>query len=130
MPDFSIEWHHLHLIAEDPKTTASWYADKLGGRIVGGPDALNAPSIIVTFKGVMLIIRSRNEREQIGPKQGLEWGLDHFGFQINGDIDEYCDALKEKGVAFTVEPRDLGPDLRIAFIQAPDGVSIELVKRR
>jgi len=130
MADFSIEFHHLHLISENPKSCATWYAEKLGGRIVGGPDALAAPSILVTFKGTILIIRSRNADEKVSPKQGPEWGVDHFGFQVNGDFDAYCGELKNKGVVFTLDPKDLGPNLRVAFIQAPDGVSIELLQRR
>ncbi len=130
MSEFSISFHHNHLISEDPKSTASWYADKLGGRIAGGPEALDAPSILVTFKGILLIIRSLNSGEDISSKQGSEWGMDHFGFQVEGDFDSYCNELKGNGVTFTLDPRDIGSDLRIAFIEAPDGVSIELLQRK
>ena len=130
MSENSISFHHNHFISEDPKAAATWYAEKLGGRIVGGENALSAPSILVTFKGVILIIRSRNENEDIAAKQGLEWGMDHFGFHVDGDFDGYCDELKEKGVTFTLDPVNLGPDLQIAFIEAPDGVRIELLQRK
>lgn len=130
MSDFKISFHHIHLISEDPKSAASWYADKLGGRIIGGEEALNAPTILVTFKGIMLIIRSRNADEEIGTKSGIEWGMDHFGFHVEGDFDAYCDELKEKGVKFTLDPMDMSPSLRIAFFDAPDGVSIEVLQNK
>jgi hypothetical protein len=38
--------------------------------------------------------------------------------------------LKEKGVAFSLDPVDFNPTTRIAFISAPDGVSIELLNRK
>ena len=130
MSDASIAFHHNHLISENPKASASWYADKLGGRIIGGEKALEAPSIVVTFKGMILIIRGRNEGENIKAKDNLEWGLDHFGFQIDGDFDGYCNGLKEKGVKFTRDPVDINPAMRIAFIEGPDGASIELVHNK
>ena len=130
MANSSISFHHIHLISEDPKASASWYADKLGGRIVGGENALTAPSIVVTFKGIILIIRGRNSGEAVVVKEGPEWGLDHFGFQVEGDFDAYCNGLKENGVTFTLDPMDINPTMRIAFIKGPDGASIELVQNK
>jgi catechol 2,3-dioxygenase-like lactoylglutathione lyase family enzyme len=102
----------------------------LGGRIVGGKEALDALSVVVTFRGIILIIRRRNSGENIKAKESLEWGIDHFGFQVEGDFDGYCNGLKEKGVKFTRDPMDINPTMRIAFIEGPDGVSIELVQNR
>ncbi len=130
MSENTIAFHHNHLVSEDPKATASWYADKLGGRIVGGEKALEVPSILVTFKGVILIIRSRNEGEEIAPNQGAHWGMDHFGFHVDGDFDGYCDGLKAKGVTVSLDPVNLNPGLRIAFIEAPDGERIELLQQK
>lgn len=38
-------------------------------------------------------------------------------------------ALKEKGVEFTMEPRDATAVKRIAFFKDPDGFLVELVQR-
>ena len=130
MSDASISFHHNHLISENPRECASWYAEKLGGRIAGGEKALEAPSIVVTFKGMILIVRGQNKGETISAKDSLEWGIDHFGFQVEGDFDGYCNKLKENGVKFTRDPMDINPTMRIAFIEGPDGVSIELVHNR
>jgi catechol 2,3-dioxygenase-like lactoylglutathione lyase family enzyme len=130
MSDSTIAFHHNHMISENPKEAASWYADMLGGRIVGGKEALDAPSVVVTFRGIILIIRRRNPGENIKAKESLAWGIDHFGFQVEGDFDGYCNGLKEKGVKFTRDPMDINPTMRIAFIEGPDGVSIELVQNK
>ena len=37
--------------------------------------------------------------------------------------------MMAKGVEFTMKPTVLRPGLKIAFIQAPDGVRIELLQR-
>jgi catechol 2,3-dioxygenase-like lactoylglutathione lyase family enzyme len=130
MGNTRIVFDHVHLISEDPQSAASWYADKLGGKITSSNEVLGAPQIYVAFENVFLIIRGRRPGEQMDRKQGLHWGTDHFGFQIYGDFDGFCDALKTKGVIFSVEPRDFSPTVRIAFIEAPDGVRIELIIRK
>jgi catechol 2,3-dioxygenase-like lactoylglutathione lyase family enzyme len=45
------------------------------------------------------------------------------------DIDALAAALKGKGVEFTQEPHTLRPGVRVCFIRAPQGVSVELVER-
>ena len=120
---------HLHLISEDPQSAAFWYVDKLGAKIVMSYEVLGAPQVIIAVGGTTIIIRGRRPKEQPSKKPGLQWGLDHFGFKVAGDFDGFCDELKKKGVTFTMDPVDFSPGLRIAFIQAPDGVSIELLQR-
>jgi catechol 2,3-dioxygenase-like lactoylglutathione lyase family enzyme len=125
----SIVFDHIHLISADPHVAASWYVDKLGGEIVNRYDLRGAPQIFVTIGASTLIVRGQRTGEQAGEKHGLQWGMDHFGFQVHDDFDAYCATLKEKGVSFTLEPTTFNPTTRIAYIAAPDGVSIELVHR-
>jgi catechol 2,3-dioxygenase-like lactoylglutathione lyase family enzyme len=56
-------------------------------------------------------------------------GLDHFGLTVTG-IDEVAAELKAKGVEFTREPTTVRPGVRVCFIRAPEGVSIELLERK
>jgi catechol 2,3-dioxygenase-like lactoylglutathione lyase family enzyme len=56
-------------------------------------------------------------------------GLDHFGVAID-DMDAAVAELKVKGVKFVVEPMQVRPGLRIAYIEAPDKVRIELSERK
>lgn len=44
---------------------------------------------------------------------------------------DYCSAqpLRKNRVAFNLEPTQINPTTRIAFIAAPDGVTVELVGR-
>ncbi|RJQ58601.1 MAG: VOC family protein [Desulfobacteraceae bacterium] len=130
MSKATIVFDHVHLVSTDPNATASWYVDKLGGKITGSGEVGGAPQIYVTFEGAVLIVRGERPGERATGKQGLTWGADHFGFHVQGDFDGFCDNLKSKGVVFTRGPVDFSPSLRLAFIEAPDGVSIELLQRR
>lgn len=130
MRDPVLIFDHVHLISEDPDSASAWYVDILGGEIIERYERYGAPQILVAFQGATLIIRGQRTGEQATPKNGLQWGIDHFGFEIKQDFDAYCEALREKGVTFTMEPMDFTPTIRIAYIKGPDGVSIEFVYNR
>ena len=130
MSDASIVFDHIHAISEDPESAASWYKDKLGGEIISSQEIRGAPQFYVAFQGATIIVRGQRPGEQADRKHGLQWGTDHFGFHVHGDFDGFCNDLRKKGVTFRVEPMDFRPGIRIAFIEAPDGVSIELVQRK
>ena len=130
MSEASIVFDHVHLISQDPQSTAEWYVENLGGKIVGKSEFRGASQSIVAFKGATIIVRGQRTGEEVNDKSGLEWGTDHFGFSVKGDFDGFCGNLKKNGVKFTMDPVDFTPTVRIAFIEAPDGVSIELLQRK
>jgi catechol 2,3-dioxygenase-like lactoylglutathione lyase family enzyme len=78
----------------------------------------------------MVIVRGERPAEDAGGRAGLQWGIDHFGLRVSGDFDGFCADLRAKGVGFSMEPTDFNPTTRIAYIDAPDGVRIELLCRR
>jgi len=131
MPNPNITFDHVHLISKDPQSTAAWYVDKLGGEIVKDVAVKGAPQIYVEIGGgAMLIVRGERPGESVDSKTGLEWGADHFGVRVRGDFDAFCAGLKAKGVQFSVEPTQFNPTTQLAFINAPDGVSVELLNRQ
>ena len=140
MNDSGIAFDHIHIISEDPGSASAWYADILGGEIKGDFELRGATQISVFFEGATILIRGARPGEQPGNKNSLksfkdyvshdQWGTDHFGFRVAGDLDEFCDRLKKKGATFSVDPYDFAPGVRIAYLAAPDNVSIELVQAR
>ena len=101
MKDASIAFDHVHLVSQDPKAAASWYAEMFGGKIMANQEVRGAPQLVVAFEGATLLIRGQRPGEVPAKKGGLQWGPDHFGFHVHGDFDGYCDGLKKKGVRFT-----------------------------
>ena len=93
-------------------------------------DVKGAPQVYVSIGGFIVIVRGQRPAEKANAKANLEWGIDHFGLRVKGDFDGFCAGLKQKGVTFSLEPTDFNPTTRIAFINAPDGVSVELLNRK
>lgn len=130
MPDTALAFDHVHVVSKDPHAAAAWYVDKLGGEIVRSLDVKGAPQIYVSFGDFMILVRGQRPAEKADGKPGLQWGVDHFGVRVKGDFDAFCARLKSNGVTFSLEPTDFNPTTRIAFINAPDGVSVELLNRK
>lgn len=130
MPEISLAFDHVHLVAKDPQATADWYVGKLGGVIVRSLTVKGTPQIYVSFGGFLVIVRGQRPAELAKEKPGLQWGVDHFGVRVKGDFDGFCEGLRKKGVTFSLDPTDLNPTTRIAFIDAPDGASVELLNRK
>ena len=126
----TLSFDHVHVISKQPKDTADWYAERLGGTITKSATVKDAPQIYVSFGEAFIIVRGQRPGESAKDKANTEWGADHFGFNVQGDFDAFCAGLRAKGVNFSMEPTDINPATRIAFIDAPDGVSIELLSRK
>ena len=130
MPNASVSFDHVHVISRNPHESAQWYVDKLGGQIARTAEIMGAPQLYIRFgSGAMVIVRGERPAESAADRPGLQWGVDHFGMQIKGDYDAFCAELRSKGVQFLMEPTTVNPTTRIAFVQAPDGVSVELLAR-
>ncbi len=130
MPDTGLTFDHVHLVAKNPQATADWYVDKLGGKIARSLEVKGAPQIYVSFGSFIVIVRGQRPAESAKAKSGLQWGVDHFGVRVKGDFDGFCEGLRKQGVTFGLDPTDFNPTTRIAFIDAPDGVSVELLNRK
>ena len=56
------------------------------------------------------------------------YGLDHIGLRVD-DIDAAVAELKRRGADIIKGPVTIRPGVRIAFVQGPDNVRIELLQR-
>jgi lactoylglutathione lyase len=121
-------WEHIHLRSPDPEATAQWYHDKLGAEVIRTPQPDGPVRIDLDLSGQKVFI-ARADATQTGPAPRTPYmGLDHFGLTVT-DIEAAVAELKAKGVVFTMEPKAIRPGVKIAFLTAPQGVSIELIQR-
>jgi lactoylglutathione lyase len=121
-------WEHIHLRSPDPAATAEWYQDKLGAEVVRTPQPDGSTRIDLNLTGQKIFI-AKADPGTTGPSPRTPYmGLDHFGLTVE-NIDVAVAELKSKGVAFTMEPKTIRPGVRIAFLTAPQNVSIELIQR-
>ncbi len=121
-------WEHIHLKSPDPEATACWYQDKLGAEIVRTPQNDGSTRIDLNLSGQKVFL-AKVDPDKVGAAPTMPYlGLDHFGMTVD-NIDTAVSELKAKGVTFTMEPTTIRLGVRIAFLTAPQNVSIELIQR-
>jgi lactoylglutathione lyase len=121
-------WEHIHLRSPDPAATAGWYADKLGAEVIRTPQPDGSTRFDLDLTGQKIFIALADPAKTGVPPQIPYMGLEHIGLTVD-NIDAAVTELKGKGVAFTMEPKTIRPVVRIAFLTAPQNVSIELIQR-
>jgi lactoylglutathione lyase len=121
-------WEHIHLRSPDPEATATWYQDKLGAEIIRSPQADGSVRVDLDLSGQKVFIAKALPGKAADAPASPYLGLDHFGLTV-ADIEAAVKELKAKGVTFTMEVTQARPGVQIAFLTAPENVSIELIQR-
>ena len=121
-------WDHIHLRTPDPEATAAWYERMLGAEVKRTMQQ-GKPRIDLKIGGANVFVAPVAAGDGVNaPPTTPYQGLDHFGLTVSG-IDAIVADLKAKGVEFTRDPQTVRPGVRVAFLRAPQGVSIELLDR-
>jgi catechol 2,3-dioxygenase-like lactoylglutathione lyase family enzyme len=113
-------FHHIHLRVPDPDATLKWYVENFGGQRVKWKGRVDA--VKYANPTVWLLADKANDA---APSQGR--AIDHLGWAVN-PVDPKVADLAAKGMK-TVEPRAVR-NLRVAFVEGPGGVRIEMVQGR
>lgn len=123
-------YDHMHLRSRDVKTTAEYYQRMFDARIVESVQSDGKPRTDLDLNGLTIFIAPVPPDAAIPSAPTTPYvGLDHFGLRVD-DMDDAVAELKRRGADFMMEPRAIRPGVRIAFVQAPDNVRIELLERR
>ena len=81
-----------------------------------------------TSDGIVVNISGARTDEQMGNGDAsAHWGLEHFGIEVD-DLDAEIKRLGDLGAKLLDGPTDSPTGMRIAFIQGPDDVRIELLQ--
>ncbi len=121
-------YDHIHLRSPDPEATAQYYERMFGAEVLRTTQQ-GKPRIDLKLGGVNIFIAPVAPGDGVNPPPTAPYqGLDHFGLTVTG-IDAVVADLKAKGAEFTREPTTVRPGVRVAFLRAPQGVSIELLDR-
>jgi lactoylglutathione lyase len=121
-------WDHIHLRTADPEAMAAWFEKMLGAEVIRSV-VQGASRIDLKVGGADVFVMPVKDGDGVNaaPKTPYR-GLDHFGLAVTG-LDAVVAELKAKGAEFTMEPTTARPGVRVCFLRAPEGVSVELLER-
>jgi lactoylglutathione lyase len=120
-----LRFDHIGIKSKDVKKSIDFYTRILGFEVLEEVEVLNST---YTFVGDAT---TRIEIEQAAPNDEMidvntQYGLYHLAFVVK-NIDSLAERLKRDGVKFIMDPIQLREDRKIAFIEDPDGVRIQLI---
>ncbi len=123
--------NHVHIRSLDPHASASWYEEYFDAKVLGVREVMPGTITIGMDAGgpTRLNISSpppgSSEERAVAELNRL--GLEHFGFSTD-DIEADIARFEADGVRVVMPIRDVGSGARIAYIEGPDDVLIELVE--
>ncbi len=120
-------YDHIHLRSREPMETAQYFNKMFGAEIKESIQSDGQARVDIDINGLIIFIAQAEDSTPDGPVDPYV-GLDHFGLRVD-NLDTAAADLKAKGAEFSMEPKDLRPGLRIAFVRAPGDVRIELLER-
>ena len=118
---------HVHLRSPDPDATAAWFVEHLTAEQKGRNEGPASLRVTLDLGGVDVFIdRGPAATPSCPPAPFL--GIEHLAVTVKG-IDAVIEGMRSKGVRVVVEPNDVRPGTRIAFIEGPENVRVELLER-
>ena len=123
----SYSYDPIHLRSLEPMDTARYFEQMFGAKILESVQSDGQPRVDLDINGLIIFIAKADTETPAGPVDP-HLGLDHFGLRVD-DLEEAAADLKEKGAVFSIEPHQLRPGVKIAFVRAPGDVRIELLER-
>ncbi len=118
--------HHTGIKSADLKKSIDFYTRILGLEVLEEVQVLQRTFYFVGND------RTRIEIEEANPGDEMMlvdkgFGLYHLAFAVD-NLEELAAHLKREKVKFIMEPAQLRADRKIAFIEDPDGVRIQLIE--
>ena len=124
--------NHVHIRSLDPHASAAWYVKHFDATIVSEREVMPGTITIGMEVGgpVRLNVSSKPEgsSDQRGVAELNRLGLEHFGFGVE-DLEAELDRLEEAGIRVVLPLTEVAGGTRLAYIEGPDDVLIELVQR-
>ena len=120
-------YDHIHIRSREPMETARYFNNMFGAKILESVQTDGQSRVDIDINGLIVFLAQAAATTPDGPVDPYV-GLDHFGLRVD-NLDTAAADLKSKGAEFSMEPKDLRPGLRIAFVRAPGDVRIELLER-
>jgi catechol 2,3-dioxygenase-like lactoylglutathione lyase family enzyme len=123
--------HHIHIKSRDPETSAEWWVDMFGGTRLPDFHFKTMWFTPVEFDGVQLNITTPapGEDDSIDDPPPIPYlGLEHIGI-LTSDLEADLARFREQGLKVD-GPRPGAGGFTIAFVETPDGVTLELLQEK
>jgi lactoylglutathione lyase len=126
----AFEFDHVHLKSPDPAETADWYVKAFNFTVLSDTVRVFGDRFVrcQTVDGVTVSISNERTGEELGAGNAdAHMGIEHFGVKVD-DIDAEIARLTGLGAVLKEGPIQVPNGPRIAFIETPVDVRVELLQ--
>ena len=124
----NIKAEHTHIRCQDVEAAVKWYEQIMNGKILRRGEVPGMPIVRMDVGGQVLALSPKREEMTVEASSGKpQWGVWQLAYEVD-DIEKAYQEMKSKGAKFKKEPFQQTPAAKVAFIDAPDGVEIELLE--
>lgn len=121
----SFTYDHVHLQTTDLDATVSWFERMFDARRLWSGEFRGTMITRLGFHGTFVNIFHRAPTmPKVTPEDAV---IHHFALRPD-NFDEAIADLERRGARFHIEPVATGPYLRLAFIEGPDSLRIEIIE--
>jgi catechol 2,3-dioxygenase-like lactoylglutathione lyase family enzyme len=124
--------NHVHIRSADPHASASWYEKHFGAKIISEREVMPGTITISMEVGGPVRLNVSSKPEGTSDERAVaelnRLGLEHFGFAVE-DLEADLDRLEGAGIRIVLPLTEVVGGTRLAYIEGPDAVLIELVQR-
>lgn len=121
-------YHHTHICCEDLQRSEKWWIEVMGAELNTRIEVSGSPITKLNIGGTMVFLSPKIEGMDVElRKDNPCWGLCHIAFAVE-DMRASISELRAKGVEIMKGPIETMTGTTIAYVQAPDGVEVELLQ--
>ena len=123
--------NHVHIRSADPQASASWYEKHFDAKKLWEREVM--PGTVTISMELGGPVRLNISSKPAGPSDARSvaelhrLGLEHFGFDVS-DLQSELERLEAAGIRIVLPLTQVPTGTRLAYIEGPDDVLIELVQ--
>ena len=126
----SWQYDHTHFKCSDFEKTAAFFKENFGAKEVSRFEVNGMQIVTLEIGGLPYNFSPKRTTETVDPPASgtVRYGVYHIALKTT-DLDAEAAKMKARGVKFTQDVKLLGATSKFAFVEGPDGISIELLQR-
>ena len=123
--------NHVHIRAADPRASASWYEKFFNAELLFEREIMPGTVTLSMQVGGPVRLNISSQPAGSSPERSVaelnRLGLEHFGFHVE-DLESELARLEEAGIRIVLPLTVVPTGTKLAYIEGPDDVLIELVQ--
>ena len=125
----SWQYDHTHFKCSDYEKTVTFFKENFGGKEVSRWEVNGMPIVTLDIGGLQYNFSPRRANETVDSRTDtVRYGVYHIALKTQ-NLEAEAAKMKQRGVKFAQDVKQLNPKTKTAFIEGPDGISVELLQR-